>query len=526
VTAGESPATRPAGHVNPWLEAIAVLTGTFMVVLDTTVVNVSLPHIAGSLSATVEESTWALTSYLAANAVILPMTGWLATYFGRKRLLLLSIIGFTSASFLCGLAPNLSFLIVCRVIQGATGGVMQPLSQSIMLEAFPPAERGKAMGFWGIGIVVAPVLGPVLGGWLTDNYSWRWIFYINVPIGIAAVVLNTRYVFDPAYLKRQVSRVDYWGLSYLAIGIAALQITLDKGEQEDWFSSNLIVVLAIVAAAGLIALVVRELRVKDPIVDLRVFRERTYAAGAFLITLVGFVLFASLVLVPIMLQTLLRYPPLQAGIAMAPRGIGSLIAMPLVGIAMSWVDPRKLLAAGFLLGAWTMFALASFDMSVGYWDIFWPQFYQGVALGLMFVPLTTITMDRISREHMGNATSLFNLVRNIGGSAGIAIVETRLANARQFHTSVLAGHIDGYSLQNQLWLANLKAAFMARGADAATATERAYAAAWGLVQQQAAILSFLDMFAFLGVVFLVMTPLVLVMRRPTHAAEHPAAPVD
>jgi DHA2 family multidrug resistance protein len=367
VGTGNAPDARPAGHVHPWLEAIAVLTGTFMVVLDTTVVNVSLPQIAGSLSATVEESTWALTSYLAANAVILPMTGWLATYFGRKRLLLLSIIGFTSASVLCGLAPTLGFLIICRIIQGATGGVMQPLSQSIMLEAFPPAERGKAMGFWGIGIVVAPVLGPVLGGWLTDNYSWRWVFYINVPIGVAAVIMTTRYIFDPAYLRRQVSRVDYLGLSYLAVGIGALQIALDKGEQEDWFSSNLINVLLIVAAVGLVALIVRELRVKDPIIDLRVFRERTYATGAFLITLVGFVLFASLVLVPIMLQTLLRYPPLQAGIAMAPRGLGSLIAMPLVGLLMARVDPRKLLAAGFLLGAWTMFGLTGFDLSADYW---------------------------------------------------------------------------------------------------------------------------------------------------------------
>jgi len=524
--AGDAVSERPAGHVHPWLEAIAVLIGTFMVVLDTTVVNVSLPQIAGSLSATVEESTWALTSYLAANAIILPMTGWLATYFGRKRLLLISIIGFTSASFLCGLAPTLTFLIVCRIIQGATGGVMQPLSQSIMLEAFPPAERGKAMGFWGIGIVVAPVLGPVLGGWLTDNYSWRWVFYINIPIGVLAVILNSLYIFDPAYLKRQVSRVDTLGLCYLAIGIGALQIALDKGEQEDWFASNLIVVLLVLGIVGLAALVIRELRVRDPIVDLHVFCERTYATGAFLITLVGFVLFASLVLVPVMLQTLLRYPPLQAGIAMAPRGLGSLIAMPAVGILMSRIDPRKLLALGFLLGAWTMFWLAGFDLTVGYWDIFWPQFIQGIALGLMFVPLTTITMDRISREHMGNATSLFNLVRNIGGSAGIAIVETRLANSRQFHTNVLAGHIDAYGLQNQLWLANLKAAFIARGADAATATQRAYAAAWGMVQQQAAILSFIDAFAFLGVVFLVMTPLILLMRRPTHAAEHPAAAAE
>ena len=220
-----------SGHVHPWLEAIAVLSGTFMVILDTTVVNVSLPQIAGSLNATVEESTWALTSYLAANAVILPMTGWLSTYFGRKRLMIMSIIGFTMASFMCGLSPTLGFLVVCRVIQGATGGVMQPISQAIMLEAFPPAERGKAMGIWGLGIIVAPVLGPVLGGWLTDNYSWRWVFYINVPIGVVAVLMNSAYLFDPSYLKRKVEKIDYWGLSYLALGIAALQIALDKGEQ-------------------------------------------------------------------------------------------------------------------------------------------------------------------------------------------------------------------------------------------------------------------------------------------------------
>ena len=523
-----SRAARPGGtgHAHPWLEAIAVLSGTFMVILDTTVVNVSLPQIAGSLSATVEESTWALTSYLAANAVILPMTGWLSTYFGRKRLMILSIIGFTAASFLCGLAPTLPFLIVCRIIQGATGGVMQPLSQAIMLEAFPPAERGKAMGFWGLGIIVAPVLGPVLGGWLTDNYSWRWVFYINIPVGIVAVLLNSLYLFDPAYLKRQVDKIDYWGLSYLAIGIAALQIALDKGEQSDWFASNLITGLIVAAVVGLVLLVVRELRVEDPIVDLRVFKERTFAMGTVLITLTGFVLFGSLVLVPVMLQTLLRYSPLQAGYAMAPRGIGSLIAMPLVGMLIAKVDPRKLLALGFLIGAWTMFWLGDLNLQAGYWDIFWPQFWQGIALGLLFVPLTTITMDRIPREQMGNASSLFNLMRNLGGSAGIAIVETVLAQSRQAHINIIGSHVDAYAIQNQQMLANLTSAFIARGADAATATQRAYASVFGMVQQQAAMLSFIDGFRLLGISFLVFAPLILLMKKPTHATEHVAVSAE
>jgi DHA2 family multidrug resistance protein len=514
------------GHVHPWLEALAVVAGTFMVLLDTTVVNVSLPNIAGNLSASIEEATWVLTSYLAANAVVLPMTGWLGNYFGRKRLLMVSVAGFTLTSALCGFAPSLPFLVVCRIIQGATGGVMQPISQAVLLEAFPPAERGRAMGFWGIGIIAAPILGPVIGGWLTDNWSWRWVFFINLPIGAAAMVLISRYIFDPVYIRRASSRIDYWGLSLLAVGIAALQIGLDKGQQEDWFSSDVICALLAVAAIGLVGLIIRELRTDAPIVDLRVFRERTYATGVFLMTLLGVVLYASLMLVPVMLQTLLRYPPLQAGMAMAPRGVGSLIAMPAVGILVSRIDPRKILVVGFLLGGWTMFWLADLNMQVGYWDIFWPQFIQGIALGLLFVPLTTISMDHISREGMGNATSLFNLMRNIGGSVGIALVQTMLARSRQEHTNIIGSHIDAYSLPAQQAFQGLRSTFMARGSDAVTATDRAYAALFGMVQQQSAMLSFIDAFRILGGVFLLMVPLVWLMRRPSQADHHPTVVAD
>src|SRR6266516_7399123 len=285
-------------HVNPWLVAVAVMFATFMEVLDTTVVNVSLPHIAGSLSASIDESTWVLTSYLVANAIVLPMTGWLARTFGRKRLLMASVSGFTIASLLCGLAPNLPMLVMFRLIQGATGGAMQPLSQAVLLEAFPPHERGKAMGFWGLGIVVAPILGPVLGGWLTDNYSWRWVFYINLPVGIASLVMTKLYVFDPAYLRKDTNRIDYWGIGLLALWVGALQIVLDKGQQEDWFASSFITILAIVSAVALVALLVHELTTGDPIVDLRVFKARSYAVGVFLMTIVGFVLYGSMVLMP------------------------------------------------------------------------------------------------------------------------------------------------------------------------------------------------------------------------------------
>jgi len=500
--------------VNPWIVAVAVMTATFMEVLDTTVVNVSLPHIAGNLSATIDESTWALTSYLVANAIILPLTGWIANFFGRKRLLLTSVAGFTAASFLCGLAPNLPLLILFRVIQGFTGGALQPISQAVLLEAFKPEERGRAMGFWGLGIVVAPILGPVLGGWLTDSYSWRWVFYINIPVGILSFALVQLYIFDPPYITRRSSRIDYWGIGMLAVGVGALQLLLDKGQEDDWFASRLIVALAAVALAMLAAFVVRELRTQHPVVELRVLRVRTYSTGVFLITVVGFVLYGSLVLLPLMLQTLLGYPSLQAGIALAPRGMGSFIAMPLVGMMMGRVDARKLLATGLAVGALTLYWLGSLNMNLGYWDIFWPQFIQGMSLGLLFVPLTTITMDPIPRESMGNATSIFNLMRNIGGSMGIAAATTLLTRHREQHTSALVSHIDPYSAQAQALIEQLRAAFVARGADLATASERARAAVWGMVQRQAMMLSFTDIFRWLALLFLALLPLLLLMRSP------------
>ena len=501
-------------HVNPWIVAIAVMFATFMEVLDTTVVNVSLPHIAGNLSATIDESTWVLTSYLVANAIVLPMTGWLARNFGRKRLLMASVGGFTVSSLLCGLAPNLPLLVVFRLIQGATGGAMQPLSQAILLEAFPPAQRGKAMGFWGLGIVVAPILGPVLGGWLTDTYSWRWVFYINLPVGIASLVMTKLYIFDPSYLRQEASKIDYWGIGLLALWIGSLQIALDLGQEHDWFSSPFITTLIVIAAVGVVAFIVREWMAKEPIVDLRVFKERTYATGVFLMTTLGFVLYGSLVLLPIMLQTLLGYPSLQAGIAMAPRGMGSLIGMPVIGYIVGKMDARKLVAAGLILGAVTLIWLGQLNLNAGYWDIFWPQFVQGLGLSAIFVPLTTISMDPIPRERMGNATSLFNLMRNLGGSIGIAVTGTLLARQQQAYVNILGANVDPYSSATQRAFDAARAGFMAAGADITTATQRAYAALFGAVQQQAYMVSFVLLFRLLGVIFLLLLPLILFMKRP------------
>ena len=503
-------------QVNPWLVAVAVMFATFMEVLDTTVVNVSLPHIAGSLSATIDEATWALTSYLVANAIVLPMTGWLASVFGRKRLLMASVTGFTISSFLCGFAPTLWMLIGFRILQGATGGAMQPLSQAVLLEAFPPKDRGKAMGFWALGIVVAPILGPVLGGWLTDNYSWRWVFYINIPVGITSLVMTRLFIFDPPYIKRLSQSIDYWGLGMLTVGIGSLQILLDKGQEEDWFSSHWMVALAVISAVTLVTLVIHELRTEHPVVDLRVFKVRTYAVGVVLMTVVGFVLYGSLVLLPIMLQTLLGYPPLQAGIAMAPRGIGSFFMMPITGLMIGRFDPRKLLTLGLITAGVTLLWLSQLNLGAGYWDIFWPQLIQGVGMSLLFVPLTTVSMDPIPRERMGNATSLFNLMRNIGGSIGIATTGTLLARHQQAATNMLGANVTPYAPAARATLEGMRAGFMASGADATTATSRAYAAMFGMVQRQAAMVSFVSIFQLLGLLFLAILPLVLLMKRPQH----------
>lgn len=502
-------------QINPWIIAIAVMFATFMEVLDTTVVNVSLPHIASTMSATTEEATWVLTSYLVANAIILPMTGWLASVLGRKRLLMWSTMGFTAASVLCGLAPNLTALVMFRILQGATGGALQPLSQAVLLESFKPEDRGKAMGFWGLGIVVAPILGPVVGGWITENYDWRWVFYINLPVGAVSLLMIRQYVFDPPYLRKISQGIDYWGMGMLVVGIGALQFVLDKGQTEDWFASRMIVTLSIVSVVALVSLIFYELRTAVPIVDLRVFKNRTYATGVFLMTVVGFVLYGGLVLLPLMLQTLFGYSSLEAGKAMAPRGLGSMIMMPMVGLLTSKIDPRKLLVVGLLVGGGTMIWLGQINLNAGPWDIMIPQFLQGAGLALLFVPLTTVSMATIAPQRMGNATSLFNLMRNIGGGVGIAMTGTYLARHRQVVAAALGENISAYDPQTQSTLSQLVQGMVSTGVDVGTATERAYAMLHGMLLRQASMVSFVAVFRLLGVLFLIMLPLVLLMQRPS-----------
>ncbi len=510
-------------NINPWLIAIAVMSSTFMEVLDTTVVNVSLPHIAGNLSASTDEATWTLTSYLVANAIILPMTGWLAGRFGRKRLLMMAVTGFTVASFFCGLAPSLGFLIVFRIIQGACGGGLQPLSQAVLLESFPPEKRGQAMAFWALGIVVAPMLGPVAGGWLTDNYSWRWVFYINVPIGVIAILLTQAFVFDPPYLRREKTGIDYWGIGLLVVGMGSLQIMLDKGQEEDWFGSHFIVTLLVLTVIGLAGLIIRELKARHPIIDLSVFKYRSYAVGTFLMTVVGFVLYGSTVLLPLLMQELLGYTATHAGVTNLPRGMASFMFMPVVGILTGKVDARKLLAVGLAATAIAMFMVSTFSLDVGFWNFWWPLMLQGAGLGLIFVPLTTVTNDPIPRERMGNATSIFNLMRNIGASMGISAVEAMQFRRMQAHINVLGEHVTAGNPAAQQTIAGIQHGLMARGIDPVTAARQAHGAVWGMVLRQASMLAYNDTFRLLGGMFLIMLPLLFLMKKPRGGKGAPMA---
>ncbi|MEM1246688.1 MAG: DHA2 family efflux MFS transporter permease subunit [Acidobacteriota bacterium] len=502
--AGERP------EINPWLTAIAVMFGSAMVYLDTTVVNLSLPYIAGSLSSSVNEATWSLTSYLAANAIVLPLSGWLASVVGRKRLLLLSIATFTLSSVLCGAAPTLGTLIVFRILQGLTGGVMQPLSQAIMLESFPIEQRGRAMGFWSLGLVLAPIIGPLLGGWLTEHSSWRWVFFINVPFGLLGLLFVGLWVWDPPYVRRRSEHVDVRGICLLALSIAAVQIALDRGHDEDWLHSTLIRALLVAAAVAGVWFILHAKRAAEPVVDLSVYRDATFAIGSLLSALIGFLLYGSIVLLPLMLQTLIGYPPVDAGWIIAQRGIGAFLAFPIVGVLADRWDQRKLLASGLVLGVVTMLAFAELNLDLGAADLFWPQFVQGVALGLLFVPMTTLTMARISNEQMGNASSLFNMTRNVGSSLGIALTSTYLQRTTTVHRSQLAERMTPYDPQWRERFGDGVETF--RSVDA-VGPDRQLLALRGALEEQSSLLAFLDTFRLFALVFAVMVPLVFVMRR-------------
>jgi len=503
------------------------MASAVMELVDTAAVNVSLPYIAGNLSASVSEATWVLTSYLVANAAVLPITGWLANYMGRKRLLVVAVTIFTIASVLCGLAPSLPLLIFFRILQGAGGGSLQPTTRAILLETFPREERGKAMAFWGVGIVVAPIMAPVLGGWLTTDYTWRLVFFINVPISIIGLILVHLFVHDPSYIRRTSNRIDYWGLGMLVTGIAALQVMFDKGQEDDWFGSHFIVTLAIVAAVGLTAFVIWELRSKDPIVRFRLLKHRTFAVGVALSAVMGVVLFGSTVLLPLFMQELLGFPAITAGKWNTPRGLATMAFMPIAGILISrrW-DMRKMLFFGVLTAAVGVFSFSFLDLSAGPWNFVLPEAIMGLGFSFIFVPLATITVDPIPAEQMGYATSIIALMRNIGGGLGISAVTTLLARREQVHQDTLASHITSFSPFTAPLLAHLHQRLAQQGVNFTGAGRHALQLLYDILLKQSAVLSYLDAFRFLTFLFVVVSPVVWLMRKPVHASEKGADGVE
>lgn len=502
-----------AKNISKWLITITVMIPTFMEIVDTSVANVALPHMQGSLNAGTDEVTWVITSYLVSNAVILPMTGWLARLFGRKRFLISCIILFTLSSFLCGAAPNLGALIFFRVVQGAAGGALIPISQAILMETFPPHQQGMAMAIFGIGAMFGPVVGPTLGGWITDNMSWRWIFYINIPVGVFAVVMTKFFIFDPSYMKRHKMAIDYWGLILLTLGIGSLQVVLDKGQQDDWFSSSFIITFSIIAAVALFMFVFAELRHDQPIVNLRLFRDISFSSGNFIMFIVGFCLYGSIVMIPMFLQTLMGYSATMAGLVMAPGGIATLLAMPVVGVLVQRLDGRMIVLAGLLIGGWSMFVMQGFNLEASYWTFVWPRILLGLAMAMIFVPLITITLSTIPKEEMGNATGMNNLLRNIGGSVGIATSATLLSRVSQFYQTNLAAHVNPYSPTVQLKWSELQQGAMAKGIDAVTSQKTALGILYGIVQKQAGMLAYNYIFWVIGIAFLAVIPFLLLLKK-------------
>ncbi len=515
----DSPSPAPAATAewhprhNPWLIALSVMLAPFMEVLDTSVANVALPHIGGNLSATPEEATWVLTSYLVSNAIILPMTGWLANYFGRRRLMLLCVALFTAASGLCGLATSLGMLIVARVIQGLGGGAIVPIAQAILLESFPVAKRGAAMAAFSLGIIVAPILGPTLGGWITDNYSWRWIFYINLPVGLVAFLMSEAFVEDPPYIRRNKhASVDFAGFALLALWLATLQIVLDRGQEDDWFGSTWICWLTVISAASMVVFLVWELQTPHPVVDLRVLRNRNFSTGLLLITLLGVVLYGTTAAIPIYLQTLMDYTALGSGLALSPRGIAAFVSTVVVGRLVGRVRNRYLLLVGFALVAVSSFMLGRINLTADMASVIWPSVVNGIGISFIFVPLTTSAVAYLRQDQMGNATGLYNLMRNLGGSFGIAFVSTMIDRGAQKHQAFLVAHVTPYDPACAQTLATAQAALAAH-ATTATAAIQAQQVLYTRVLQQARLWAFVDNFVLFGVVALACIPLVFRFKK-------------
>jgi DHA2 family multidrug resistance protein len=513
VTAGAAP---DRGAPFKWIIALALMLGTFMEVLDTSVANVALPHMKGTYAAGTDEITWVLTSYLVANAIVLPITGWLGNYFGRKRLYLTCLTGFTLASLAAGAAPTLGLLITARVIQGLTGGAMVPMSQAITMEAFPKREQGIATAVFGIGVICGPIVGPLVGGWVTDNWSWPWIFWINIPVGILSYALASAFVEESEDRTPQ-GRMDYLSLIFIAVGLGCLELFLNRGERLDWFESNTVKFYAAASVLGITLFLWRSFTAERPLVDLRMFKLPEYASGMFLIFGASFGMYAAFVMLPLFVQTFLGWTPTWAGIMLSPGGVASVVAMMIAGLAMGKTDVRYTVAAGFLAQIYSSWLLMSINLHSGMGYLIYAWCFRGLGLGFVFVPIATVAMRRIPPESMGVAAGFFNLMRNEGGSVGIAVAATLLQTRSQFHHARLTEHMTAFNPVLQQGAHRLSAAMgLVSGQDAGTSAQLATGLLGGEVLRQSYVMAFVDVFAFLVLVYVICLPFVLLLKDPGH----------
>jgi DHA2 family multidrug resistance protein len=503
---------------------VAVMTGTLLEIIDSSIVNVALPDMMGNLGATLDEVSWVVTGYILSNVIVIPMTAWLSGRFGRKRYYTGSILIFTAASVLCGMAPSLPLLVLFRVLQGLGGGALLSTSQAIMIETFPPSRQGMAQALFGVGVMLGPSLGPTLGGWITDRWSWPWIFYVNLPLGLMAAFLSARFLRDSAHaVARKIESVDWQGILLLAIGVGALQWVLERGERYDWFESRAITAAAITAAVALVAFIVQESRAPHPVVQLRVLRHRALVVGCIFGAVLGVGLYGSVFLLPIFTQQLLHFTPWQSGMAILPASIATAISMLIAGRLVWRVGPRPLMALGIVILTSGLVGMSHWTLESSAHDLFWPQVMRGLGVGFLFVPISSATLTALPPAEVQQGAGLYNLARQLGGSFGIAALTTFLHHQTVVHQGYLSEHVSALDPGTSLRLAQLAEGFHLRGLDLVRARDAALHALDGLTRAQASVLSFEDAYLALATVFCVVAPLVALMRRPVARVAAPPA---
>jgi DHA2 family multidrug resistance protein len=517
-TSSLSPALWKPRH-NPWAIALTVTLATFMEVLDTSIANVALPHMAGTLGASQEEATWVLTSYLVSSAIVLPISGWLSNRFGRKRFYMTCVALFTICSLLCGLAQTLPMLIIARILQGAGGGGLAPSEQAILADTFSVEKRGQAFAVYGMAVVVAPAIGPTLGGWITDNFSWHWIFFINLPVGLLSLYLSNRMVEDPPEMKvRQLQahkeKVDFFGLGLVAMGVGFLEFTLDKGQEKDWFGSQMIVTCAILAAVTLITFVIWEWKHSHPIVDLKLLKNRNFGTAVFLQLILGMVLFGSTVLIPQYLQVLLGYTAERAGMVLSPAGFVMMLMMAVAGRSLGKFDPRLMVAMGYAATAAGIYNLTRLDLNTAFGTVTLWRMLQVVGLPFVFIPISTLNYVGVPADKTNQISSLSNFARNLGGSMGTALLTTFISRSSQVHQAVLAANVIPGSVPYRRYISSITRILISQGVSASSAAQLAVGQAYQQMLRQASMLSYQNAFLILSVVILCLIPLPFVMRLP------------